>query len=90
MLEEQSKNISRPTLSMNTRDLGLRNDEKSTRSLGSNRSTAQQKTSADLEEKKAEIQAMLEELSKKFSRPTLSIYRKAAIYHFSSEGEKVT
>ena len=47
-------------------------------------------TSADLEEKKAEIQAMLEELSKKFSRPTLSIYTKAAIYHFSSEGEKVS
>ena len=47
-------------------------------------------TSVDLEEKKAEIQAMLEELSKKFSRPTLSIYTKAAIYHFSSEGEKVS
>ena len=47
-------------------------------------------TSVDLEEKKAEIQAMLEELSKNFSRPTLLIYTKAAIYHFSSEGEKVS
>ena len=46
-------------------------------------------TSADLEEKKAEIQAMLEELSNKFSQPTLPIYTKAAIYHFSSEGKKV-
>ena len=47
-------------------------------------------TSADLEEKKAEIQAMLGELSKKISQPTLSIYRKTAIYHFSWEGRKVS